>query len=334
MKAAVYRAPGELELAKLPVPSPGPTEALVEVAYCGICGTDLHNVLDGWGVRDNVGGHEWSGRVIEVGDSVDLEIGQLVIGGPDLGCGYCPPCRAGRNNLCQDRGAIGTEDVQGAFAEYVAMDSGKLIPISDDLDPRLAAYAEPLAVSLHAVTTSEISAGDRALVFGCGPIGAGITAVLAERGHEVTVVEPGAARQELAKRLGARIIEPDSLETSWYPGDIPDDAADIVFEASGVKAAFEAGLGRLQRGGRLVLVGNGLDYPTLDTNRMILNELVVTGAFTYDATGFEDAIELIGSGSLPLEALIEPEARPLDELLDTMRELRAGSIAGKVMVQP
>ena len=84
----------------------------------------------------------------------------------------------------------------------------------------------------------------------------------------------------------------------------------------------------------MVLVGNGLDYPTLDTNRMILNELIVTGAFTYDATGFEDALELIGSGSLPLDLLIEPGARPLDDLMQVMRDLRGGAVAGKVLVQP
>lgn len=334
MRAAVYRGLGELEVTQLPVPQVGPGEALVQVSFCGICGTDLHNVLDGWGIADAVGGHEWSGRVVAVGDGASLRTGEMVIGGPDPGCGQCPHCLAERPNLCEERGAIGTERFHGAFAQYLAADASKLIPIPEGLDPRLAAYTEPLAVALHAVTVGEVSEGQEAMVFGAGPIGLGVAAILVEAGNSVRVVEPSSTRRELAKRVGATVLEPDELTTSWYPGDVPADAVDVVFEASGVKAAFESGLAQLRRGGRLVQVGNGLDYPTLDTNRMILNELNVTAAFNYDVDGFERAIELIGSGRLPLDVLIEPGVRRLDDLLEAMQDLRSGAAAGKVMVQP
>jgi len=87
MRAAIYRGKGNLEVVEIAVPPVGPSEVRVAVEYCGVCGTDLHDVLDGWGVSGSIGGHEWSGRVVEVGSGVPLEIGTLVVGNPGSACG-------------------------------------------------------------------------------------------------------------------------------------------------------------------------------------------------------------------------------------------------------
>lgn len=333
MKAAVYRRAGEVEITEVEVPAAGDGRALVEVDYCGICGTDLHMMLDGWGTPGSVFGHEFSGRIVESGTS-GLPPGTAVVGLPSVACGHCDRCQAGRTSLCRSRTAAGKGVERGAFARFVELDAPQLITVPDGIDTRLAAYAEPLAVALHAVTLSGIGADARALVSGVGPIGAAIIAILQHRGTGVMAVEPGERRAALAERLGARTVVPADLTTPAHPGETVPDAVDVVFETSGSRSATETGLAQLTSGGLLMLVGTGMDYPKLDTNRVILNELRVTGAFNYDADGFRAALDLIKNGALPLDELIEPQTVGLEDMLDAMRRLRAGELAGKVMVKP
>lgn len=335
MPAAVYRRPGEMEIADVPLPAVGPHDALVEVAYCGLCGTDLHMVLDGWGTPDTVFGHEWSGRVAAAGAEARVDTGTPVVGRGWVECGQCPACRAGQPGLCAQRPLAGVDDEHsGAFARYVAVDYRNLTAVPDGVGLREAAYAEPLAVAMHAVTRGSFVPGGRAMVFGCGPIGAGVVAVLIARDADVTVVEPHPRRQDLARRLGAAVRPADDLETPGHPGQVAAGAVGWVFETSGARQAAQAGLTQLAAGGTMVLVGTGLDYPRLDTSRMILNELVVTGAYEYDPDGLGAALDLIASGVLPMDVLLEPDPVGLDGILDVMGRLRSGEVAGKVLVQP
>jgi (R,R)-butanediol dehydrogenase/meso-butanediol dehydrogenase/diacetyl reductase len=216
----------------------------------------------------------------------------------------------------------------------VGVGAERLIAVPPGIDARAAAYTEPLAVAMHAVTLSGIRDGQTALVMGAGPIGAAVIALLSARGITTTAVEPGAARAALAERLGAQPKAAAELEVTAHPGEPARDAVDVVFETSGARVAAETSLTQLTPGGTLVLVGTGMDYPKLDTNRVILNELRITGAFNYDDRGFEAALGLLGSGSLPVHELIADEAVPLDELLPTMQRLRAGEIPGKALVRP
>ena len=134
----------------------------------------------------------------------------------------------------------------------------------------------------------------------------------------------------------AEVLDPSELETypPWEPERQSPRAVDVVFECSGKKAAMECGFHQLRRGGHLVLVGAGIEAPRFDPNRMILNELTVTGSFVYDADGFERALELLGSGRLPVDVLIDPDDVSLEGLGDAMQGLVDGRIAGKVMVVP
>ena len=286
MPAAVYRRPGELDVTEVPLPELGPHDALVRVAYCGLCGTDLHMVLDGWGTPDTILGHEWSGRVAAAGAEARIDEGTPVVGRGWTECGRCQHCRAGQPGLCVQRPLAGIDDGHsGAFARYLVTDHRNLTAVPDGLSLREAAYAEPLAVAMHAVTRGSFRPGGRAMVFGCGPIGAAVVAVLIAHDGEVTVVEPSEPRQDLARRLGAVVRSADELETPDHPGQVPADAVGWVFETSGARRAAQAGLTQLAGGGTMVIVGIGMDYPKLDTNRMILNELVVTGAYEYDPDG-------------------------------------------------
>jgi threonine dehydrogenase-like Zn-dependent dehydrogenase len=339
MQAAVLRGPGRLEVSSVPVPTVGPGEVLVAVDWCGVCGTDLHMVLEGWGAPGGWGGHEWTGRVAAVGEGVTRWAeGDAVVGGPSVRCGECRACRAGRPSLCSARSTVGVGPEQGAFATYTRAGADELLAVPDGLEPRAAALTEPLAVALHGITLSGVEAGQRAMVLGAGPIGALSIAALRALGvDEVTCAEPGERRQALARTVGATEVRgPDELDvpTIVEPGRIVDGAVDVVLECSGQAAAMEAGLAQLVPGGTLVLVGAGMASPRFNPNRILLNELVVTGAFTYDQGGFERALDLLTAGALPVDDLIEPEDVGLDGLLDAMHGLAEGRLAGKVLVHP
>jgi threonine dehydrogenase-like Zn-dependent dehydrogenase len=153
----------------------------------------------------------------------------------------------------------------------------------------------------------------------------------------ITVVEPGEGRRQLARDLGADLVlDPEDLETfpMWEPERIAEHATHVVLECSGKKPAMEAGFYQLRRGGMLVLVGAGMEPPTFDPNRLLLNELTVTGSFVYDHDGFERALELLASQKMPNELLIEPGEVGLDQISEALVDLASGRAAGKVMVVP
>jgi threonine dehydrogenase-like Zn-dependent dehydrogenase len=337
MRAAVYLEKGRVEVQARPLPQLGPRDVLLRVSHCGVCGTDLHMVLDGWGHPDSIGGHEFSGRIAARGPAVqDWKVGDAVVAGPEPGCGSCESCRAGRPAICVERPPAGVADFQGAFAAYVKVDERQLFRVPAALSLREAALSEPLAVALHGIGLSGIRPGQRALVSGAGPIGALTIAALRAGGVEdVTVCEPRAARRELAEALGAeRVVAPEALAVPPMPFTIVDDACDVVFECSGRAAAFEVGLAQLKRAGTLAIIGTGMERPRLDPNRVLLNELTITGCYEHDATGFEDALALLASGALPTDVLIEAADVSLDGLLPAMHDLVEGRLAGKVLVQP
>jgi (R,R)-butanediol dehydrogenase/meso-butanediol dehydrogenase/diacetyl reductase len=337
MRAAVYKGNHTITVEDVPVPPVGPQQVLLEVSHCGICGSDLHLMMEDWGRPDTTGGHEYSGVVAAVGDAVKgWTLGDRAVGGPGPGCGSCHHCAAGRTNLCQRRSNAGIDPFTGAFANYKVVDAAKLFRLPDPLDLRSAALTEPVAVALRGVRRSGVAPGDRALVTGAGPIGLLTIAVLRAWGiDDITVSEPGPKRRALAERIGAaRVVRPDELEQKPMPMQVLDDAYRVAFDCSGRADAMEQALGSLDRAGVLVLSGTGMRKPRFDPNRIILNELVVTGSVEYTRQDYDDAIELLASGSLPVAELIEPEDQPLDRLQWAMEQLMAGELAGKVMVAP
>ena len=338
--AVVYKGPGQVVVESRPVDAPGSDEVLVEVSHCGICGSDIHLILEGWGKPGTVMGHEFTGSIVALGANVtEWAMGEAVVGGPSPRCGSCRRCLEGLPSQCENRGAPadgGGRD--GAFARYVMVDRRSLLRLPEGVTSRQAALAEPLAVALHAITRSGVVPGQSVMVFGAGPIGAlGVAALVARGIAPVTVVEPSAPRQRLALALGAdQVMDPSDLESfpMWEPERISENAVDVVLECSGQKAAMEAGLSQLRRGGILVLVGAGIDPPSFDPNRLLLNELHVCGSYVYDAHGFEQALELLASGAIPTDLLIEPQDVGLDDLGDALLNLASGHVAGKVMINP
>jgi threonine dehydrogenase-like Zn-dependent dehydrogenase len=193
-----------------------------------------------------------------------------------------------------------------------------------------------MAVALHGITRAGgPRPGTRWLVTGAGPIGFLSVAALKAMGvDDIVVSEPHAGRRALAEKLGARAVEPSELEAPQWPHDMVAEPFDVVLECSGNQYAQTSGLAQLKRGGTLVLVGAGMGRPKFDPNRILLNELVITGAFVYDHDGFPRALELLASGKVPLDLLVEAEDFPLSRLLDAAIGLHDGRLAAKAMIVP
>ena len=338
MRAAVYDGPRTMSVRDVAVPTAGPGEVVVAIDHCGVCGSDLHLVVEGWGVPGTVYGHEWSGRVAALGpDVTGWAVGDRVVGGP-VACGACRWCRAGRGALCAEDPIRSGVVHSGAYAEFYAVPVAALHRVPEGLDPRTAALSEPLAVALHAISAAGLPRdGARVLVTGAGPIGLLVAAACAALGvADLTVSEPVEIRQQRARAVGATtVVRPDELPAPpAMPTESLPDGWDVVLECSGRTAAIEPALGLLVPGGRLVLVGTGSFEARIDPTRMMINELVVTGAYCYEATEIDAALDLLASGRLAVDALLDPTDVPLDGLLDAMVRLAAGELPAKVLVRP
>jgi (R,R)-butanediol dehydrogenase/meso-butanediol dehydrogenase/diacetyl reductase len=336
MDASVYVGDGVLEVQQVGVPEPGPRDVLVEVGQCGICGTDVHLVLEQIARPGTVLGHEWAGTIAALGDDVTgWSVGDRVVCGPSPGCGQCRACRAGRPSVCLERPLTDHLDFRGAYARYVVAPAERLLAVPESLALREAALVEPTAIAQHAVTLSGATPDDRVLVTGAGPVGLLVTAVLHAQGvHDVTASEPSPVRRERALAVGAaRVVEPHELPRSRMGAPV-DEPYSIVFECSGRADAAESALDQLDFAGTCVLVGTGHDLPRVNHNRVIVLENTIIGAYNYDAGGFAPALELLASGAMPLDALVEPVDISLDDLLPVMRRCAAGELPGKVMVRP
>ncbi|HZP30075.1 MAG TPA: alcohol dehydrogenase catalytic domain-containing protein [Acidimicrobiia bacterium] len=336
MPAAVYTGDGRIEVRDLPVPEPGPRDVLVEVSHCGICGTDLHLVLGRIARPGSVLGHEWAGTVVAAGaEAGPWRPGERVVADATPGCGECRACRRGRPSVCLRREPPDYLSFRGAFSRYVTVAGERLLRVPTSLTTRAAALTEPTAVAMHAVTLSGATPDDRVLVTGAGPVGLLTLAVLRARGVEaVTVSEPAPRRRARAREIGAaRVVEPAELDRPAVGVPVADPYT-IAFECSGRAAAAEVALDQLDYAGTLVFVGTGHELPRVNHNRMIVLELTAVGAYNYDAGGFAPALELLDSGALPVELLVEPDDVTLDGLLETMHRLAAGELPGKVMVRP
>jgi threonine dehydrogenase-like Zn-dependent dehydrogenase len=151
---------------------------------------------------------------------------------------------------------------------------------------------------------------------------------------DIVVSEPKERRRALCEKLGARVIAPEDLPTPRWPHDLVDEPFDVVLECSGVGAAMESGLAQLKRAGTLVMVGAGMARPKFDPNRILLNELIITGAYVYDDDGWGRALDLLASGKMPNDLLVEESDYRLDQLLDAAIGLHEGELAAKAMVVP
>ena len=327
MLAAVYHDPEDLRVEEVPIPEIGPGEILLKVNNASICGTDLR-ILHGGHRKYPAGtvripGHEMVGIIASTGRDVSGFLpGQKVFVAPNMGCGHCRQCITGTNNLCANYDAIGVT-IDGAFAEYVripaaAVAQGNLMPISDWVDPAVAALVEPFACVLRGQNAVHIRPGDVVLVMGAGPIGIMHIKLARLRGaSRVIVSEPNPGRLAQAAKLGAdRAVDPVGEElASIIDQETQGQGADVVIVAAPVHQAQESALQLAGIGGRINFFG-GLpkDRPSInfDSNLVHYKELIVTGTTACSTGDCWQAAEIINSGRIDLSDLISARL-PLSE---------------------
>jgi 2-desacetyl-2-hydroxyethyl bacteriochlorophyllide A dehydrogenase len=237
--------------------------------------------------------------------------------------------------VCLDRAPADYLGFRGAFCRYKTVEANGMIRIPDSLPTRVAALTEPTAIALHAVHVGGVGPDDRVLVTGAGPVGLLIIAVLRAHGiSNITASEPSPVRRQRALDVGAsRVVTPDTLVRPPMGAPVAEPYA-VIFECSGHASAIEAAVDQLDYAGTLVVVGTGFEPPRLNQNRLIIFELEIVGAYNYNEDGFQPAVDLLDSGTLRLESLIEPGAIPLSGVMDSMERLSRGEIPSKVMVRP
>ena len=331
MKAVVIEEPNRVAIKQVADPTPLPSEAVVKVEACGICGTDIH-VLRGEFAPTRypiVPGHEFCGEVVAIGtDARNLKVGDFVAVDPSLFCGRCRQCRAGRFNLCEYWNAIGVGSANGASAEFVAVPSANAFPLPPDLPRHWGALVEPLSCAVHGLDMVDVKVAEDYLIYGAGTMGLLLAQLAKDAGaSRVEMVERNPKRHDLAKRLAAdRIaVSADELERpqGW----------DVVIDATGVVPAIEDGIRRVARGGTFLMFGvaNSDATATFSPFRIYNDEIKIVGSMAV-LHSFERALSLLAKGVIDCEAMITNRFK-LDEYQTAIDTFLAGR-GLKIQVAP
>jgi 2-desacetyl-2-hydroxyethyl bacteriochlorophyllide A dehydrogenase len=334
MSAVRYEGGGAFSIAESTPQSPGPGEVRLDIAFCGICGTDLHiahGAMDARIQPPQVIGHETAGTVAEVGAGVDgVSVGDPVVVRPLDTRGETERDR-GFSHISHDLRFLGI-DAPGGLQSSWTVPAFTLHRVPAGLDLRLAALAEPLAVACHDVRRGEVTAGQTAVVIGGGPIGILIALVAAARGARVLVAEPDEARRRLALEYGFSAHDPVADDVGAAVADATGGVgADVVFEVSGSAAGILAATQYACLRGRIVVVAIFPEPKPVALFDLFWKELEVRGARVYEPEDFEAAIELLAGGSVDLEPLIT-SVEPIGRVPAVFDELRAGRQAMKILV--
>ncbi|HEX7023014.1 MAG TPA: zinc-binding dehydrogenase [Trueperaceae bacterium] len=329
-----------LTLCEVPEPAPGPHQVVLDVAACGICGTDLHILQGEYRARLPVTlGHEAAGTLAALGEGVrDWHLGQRVVAETYFSvCGRCDYCLAGRPNLCPERASIGSMR-DGAFADKLLVPARNLHALPPTLGFPEAALVEPLACVVRGLTElAVLRAGDLALVTGPGAIGLLALQVARASGARVVMVGTPAdrGRLERAKELGAeRILEAsgEPQEDAGRARELLGAAPDVVIECSGSAAAGRLLLDCVRPAGRFIQVGLYGRPVQLDFDRVCYKELHVTGSFATTPSSWRRALELAGSGRVSLRGVVGA-SYPLEDWQAAFAAATAGT-PGRVLLLP
>jgi 2-desacetyl-2-hydroxyethyl bacteriochlorophyllide A dehydrogenase len=300
-----------------------PNEARVQVAFCGICGSDIHMRASPVIPTGSVMGHEFSGTVSELGSALEsFSVGDRVAVYPFASCEECPNCRRGDYHVCQQAAVtgLGLGANPGAYAESVVVQGSMLVPIPEDLPLEHGALVEPLAVGLHGVTIGEAEPGDRCLVIGAGPIGLMTALSLRARGiDEVIVVEKNERRQERIRLFGFDPLGLDDIHVrvlEAFGGDLPD----VVFECAGNPAAPQLAIELVRSRGVIVLLGVLEEPVEISQLVLLIKEAQIRASFAYRRAEFEEAVELLAAGKIPADRLITGTA-PLARAQEMFEQL-------------
>ena len=331
MKAAILHAPRDLRIEDRPDPQPGPNQVVVRIRAGGICGSDLHYYQHGgFGTvrlrQPMILGHEIAGEIAATGPGVqNLPPGTPVAVNPSLPCNACRFCLRGQQNHCLDMrfygSAMRTPHVDGGFRELLLCEATQAVPLPPGLSIQMAAFAEPLAVCLHAVRQAGPLLGARVLVTGAGPIG--MLAIMAARqagAQEIVATDILDAPLALARKLGADHTINTADPTALDPYKAEKGQFDAALEASGNPRALTNAFETVRPGGTIVQIGIANTEMTLPINMLTAKELTLRGTFRFHEE-FAWAVTALASGAIDPAPLLT-EVVPLGEAV------RAFDLAG------
>jgi 2-desacetyl-2-hydroxyethyl bacteriochlorophyllide A dehydrogenase len=329
MLAVVIKAPNEVEVMTVDDPTPGRRDVVVEVAACGICGTDLH-ILEGEfaPTLPIVPGHEFAGTVVAVGaDVTEVTVGARVAVDPSLYCHECHYCRLGKDNLCERWNAIGVS-VPGAAAEFAMAPAANCVELPEHVRLEDAALIEPLSCAVRGYDVLKSNLGAHVLIYGSGTMGLMMLELAKKTGAaSVDIVDLNADRLTTARTLGCSnaVISADELDRprGW----------ELVVDATGVAAAIQDGLGRVAPGGTFLQFGVS-SYEarvTIEPYRIYRKEITITGSMAV-LHSFERAADLFAGGILDPDIFISHRL-PLADYTAALGLFRQG-VGRKIQVLP
>ncbi|OAP65067.1 chlorophyll synthesis pathway protein BchC [Fonsecaea erecta] len=315
MKAARYHGQRDLRVEDVDVPQIANGQALIQIEWCGICGSDLHEYLVGPAVIPRkeaphpltgavlpvTMGHEFCGRVSKVGPNSKLRIGEPVMVDPRFFCSSCHSCNVGDTNICNSWGFLGLQSNDGGgYSEYVAVKEDMCYVLPDSVPLSEAALIEPLTVARHATKKSGFDdyRDKTVLVLGGGPVGLALIFVLKASGvGKLIVSEPTAKRQEQAAKFVDVVLNPREVNVPDKCRELTDGkGVDIVFDCAGIMPGLKDGMDALRRGGTYVNVAGWERECIVPMGHFMLKEIVFRASMSYTEEDFKQTVDEFVAG--------------------------------------
>jgi len=329
MKALRWHNAKDLRLENIEEPSAKKGEVKLKVEWCGICGSDLHEYTAGpifipadqphpltGDKAPIVMGHEFSGQVVEVGEGVTtVQVGDRVAVEPIYNCGECEPCKQGLYNLCEKMGFYGLAGGGGGFSEFTSVPEHMLHKLPEGVSYEQGALVEPSAVALHAVKQSKLKVGDKAAVFGTGPIGLLVIEALKAAGaSEIYAVELSEQRREKAAEFGAIAIDPATGDAIEQIQKLTNGGVDVAFEVTGVPPVLKQAIHSTKFNGETMVVSIFEKEAPIHPQDLVLRERNLTGIIGYRDV-FPAVINLMAQGYFAADKLVTKRIK-LDEVIE------------------
>ena len=335
MKALVWHGKHDLRMEEVAEPTCGNGEAVLEVKYAGICGSDL-TVYLGKHLRatpPTILGHEFSGVVVERrGDGYPgVQVGDRVAVNPAYSCGQCELCLSGNGHICEKKGLYGV-DCDGGFTRFVKVALKAPIRIPDWASFEEGVMVEPLAVAVRAVRIGRFAFGESAVVIGGGPIGL-LTAMVARvaGARTLLLVEPQPFRRQMAESLGFQVLGPEEATRQRVMELTGGRGIDVVFDAAGVAPAARTSMGLVKRTGRIVVVAVYKEPVPVDLITLGYGEIQILGTCVYTPDDFARAAGLIAEKRLDVKPVVTHRLA-LEAGIETIEHLTKGMNAQKVLL--
>jgi (R,R)-butanediol dehydrogenase/meso-butanediol dehydrogenase/diacetyl reductase len=334
LRSAIFVKAGEpLVIENRPTPKPGPTQVLIKVARCGVCGSDLKMTAKGSPALFQEGctpGHEYAGEIVEIGRNVTgFAPGDRVTAIPVAGCGACPACLSGDPYGCSS-----CRYLMGGFAEFTVAEARYVAKLPGGLSFADGALVEPLACGAQAARLAELTRASRVLVLGAGPIGLSATYWARQAGCErIAVAALSERNRALAELMGASVFLSGPEDLAARAADALDGPPDVVFECVGAPGMIGASVDCVRPKGVIVSCGMCLHPESFVAGAAAAKQVSLKFSLAYVMSDFHRALASLEAGRLEPRAMIS-ETIGLDALPRELEALRTDRTRCKVMVEP